>query len=153
MKKLGSFLMNMSLWRPGVRLMQRLRFPAKMALIFVAFLLPLAWVLTAYITTKWEGIHYVQRERDGVRYVEAIYPTLEAAGLWRIQALMAATGEPGAGGRVGFRGQRVAGQLQAAVQRPRLLTVDDSADGGARAARPCGARRGARAGGRAGRGG
>ena len=96
MKKLGSFLMNLSLWRPGARLMQRLRFPAKMALISVAFLLPLVWVLTAYMTTKWEGIHYVQRERDGVRYVEAIYPTLEAAGLWRIQALMAATGEPGA---------------------------------------------------------
>ena len=40
------------------------------------------------------------------------------------------TGQTGAGGRVGFRRQRVAGQLQAAVQRARLFPADDPADRG-----------------------
>jgi hypothetical protein len=42
------------------------------------------------------------------------------------------TGEAGARGRVGLRRQCIAGQLKAAVQRARLLTVDDPSDGGAR---------------------
>ena len=39
------------------------------------------------------------------------------------------TGHAGTGGRVGFRRQGVAGELEAAVQRARLLTVDDPTDG------------------------
>ena len=76
--------------------MRQLRFPAKMACITAAFLLPLAWLLTAYVNGKIDELDLLMQERAGVRYVHAIYPAMEAAGNWRLQALNASSGDAAA---------------------------------------------------------
>ena len=96
MKKFGSFLINLSFWRPGALLMRQLRFPAKMACITAAFLLPLVWLLTAYVNGKNGELDFLLQERAGVRYVRTIYPALEAAGNWRLEALNASAGDTAA---------------------------------------------------------
>ena len=96
MKKFAAFFINLPIWRPGALLMRQLRFPAKMACITAAFLLPLIWLLTAYINTKLNDLDTLTEERAGIRYVRAIYPAIEAAGNWRLQALNSSAGDSAA---------------------------------------------------------
>ena len=95
MKKLSSYLLNLSLWRPGAGLMRQLRFPSKMTLISAAFMLPVVWLAVAYVTIRCADLDFVTKERQGVRFASAIYPALEKAGVWRQQARNAAYGEGG----------------------------------------------------------
>ncbi len=81
------------LWAPGVRLMRRLRFPGKMALISLAFLVPVIWLLMQFVTAEREGLAFVDQEREGVRYAQAVYPVLQATDQWRYAARNAAFGE------------------------------------------------------------
>ncbi|HEX5786131.1 MAG TPA: methyl-accepting chemotaxis protein [Burkholderiaceae bacterium] len=84
------------LWAPAVGLMQRMPFPAKMGLTALAFLLPWGWLMQSFIVAQWQGLDAVRQERDGVTYVQAIYPALEAAGQWHSQVRAAASGDRGA---------------------------------------------------------
>lgn len=95
MKKITSFLVNLSLWRPGATLMRQLRFPAKMTLITAAFMLPVVWLAVAYTQNKSEELDFVAKERSGVRYASAIYPAIDKAGVWRQQVRNVAFGEGG----------------------------------------------------------
>jgi len=96
MKKMVAVLVGWSLWHPAAALMRQLRLPAKMLLISAAFALPLAWLLGMYANTSLGGLDFVQQEREGVRYAQAIYPALDAAGAWRFQARNAAAGDSSA---------------------------------------------------------
>lgn len=95
MKKLTTYLLNLSFWRPGAALMRQLRFPAKMTLISAAFMLPVVWLAVAYTHNKSEELDFVAKERSGVRYASAIYPAIDKAGAWRQQVRNAAFGEGG----------------------------------------------------------
>ena len=93
MKKLANFLLDLSLWRPGARLMRQLRFPAKMLIISAAFLLPITSLLVAFVNTKGDELDVVAQERQGVRYASVVYSALDSATAWRQKAGGAAPGE------------------------------------------------------------
>jgi methyl-accepting chemotaxis protein len=92
MKNKGLRIVNWGLWAPAAGLMRRLRFPGKMALISVAFMLPVAWLLTQFVLSQREDLAFVGLERQGVHYAQALYPALEAADQWRYVARSAAFG-------------------------------------------------------------
>jgi methyl-accepting chemotaxis protein len=96
MKKIAAAMIGWTLWQPAAALMRRLLLPAKMLLISAAFALPLLWLFGMYVNTSWSGLDFVQQERLGVRYAQAIYPALDAAGAWRFQARNAAAGDASA---------------------------------------------------------
>jgi len=93
MKQIAAHILSWSIWKPSTTLMHQLRFPAKMALIAAAFMLPLIWLLVAYFNSRCQEITFVQQEMNGVRYASVIYPALDTAGIWRDQADHAALGE------------------------------------------------------------
>jgi methyl-accepting chemotaxis protein len=95
MKKLVVALVNASIWQPGASLMQGLRFPGKMMLIAIAFMLPITWLMTVMVSGKLQDINFTAQERAGVHYASAIYPAIDLAGVWRQQARNAAFGEGG----------------------------------------------------------
>jgi methyl-accepting chemotaxis protein len=84
------------LLRPGAALMQRLRFGSKMAVISAAFAIPLLGLLTAVGQARLADHEVAARERDGVRYISAIVPALEAMTEWRFRARSAAFGDQSA---------------------------------------------------------
>ena len=92
-KKFITNQLNLPIWKPSTRLMQRIRFPNKSLLIASAFILPLIWLLTIFFNAKCQDLNTVQQELNGVRYANAIYPVLDTAGVWRYQARNAALGE------------------------------------------------------------
>lgn len=92
MSSKGLRLVNWGLWAPAAGLMRRLRFPGKMALISIGFLLPVAWLLTQFLISEHEHLNFVEAERDGVHYAQALYPALQAADQWRYVARSAAFG-------------------------------------------------------------
>ena len=73
--------------------MRSLRFPAKMALISGAFLLPVSWLLFSYGSAKNAELEFVANERTGVRYSQALAPVVDAAGAWRYRARNVAAGQ------------------------------------------------------------
>jgi methyl-accepting chemotaxis protein len=77
-------------------LMQRMRFPGKMGLTALAFLLPWAWLMVNFTSAEIDGLKATSLERDGVSFVRAIYPTVDAARQWRQQARAVARGETSA---------------------------------------------------------
>ncbi|GAB4396898.1 MAG: hypothetical protein OHK0048_03280 [Rhodoferax sp.] len=93
MKHWLHLLANASLWNPAVALMRQLRFPGKMALIGVVFMIPIAWLLVVMVGNKLVDLQVVRLERDGVRMASAIYPAIDLAGQWRQQARNASYGE------------------------------------------------------------
>jgi len=95
MKKLTSALVQGSFWSAGAALMRQLRFPGKIALVSVAFMIPVLWVLSVMIGDKLAVIESTRVQRDGVRYAAGIYPAIDLAGQWRQQARNAAFGEGG----------------------------------------------------------
>ena len=84
---------NSALWKPGAIWMGRLKFSAKMALITAAFMLPIVWLLVAYVNSKREDLDFVAQERAGVRYGMAVFEVMDAAADWRYQARSAALGD------------------------------------------------------------
>ena len=75
--------------------MRQLRFPGKIALVSVAFMIPVIWMLTVMVSDKLAVIESTRVQRDGVRYAAVIYPAIDLAGQWRQQARNAAFGEGG----------------------------------------------------------
>ena len=88
----GFRMVNWGVWAPAAGVMRKLRFPGKMALISVAFLLPVFWLLGQFLLSEREDLRFVERERQGVGYAMALYPALEAADRWRFVARGAAYG-------------------------------------------------------------
>ncbi len=95
MKKLLAAWVNGSLWRGGAALMRQMRFPGKMMLISVAFMVPIALLLTMMVSSRSHDIDFAAQERAGVRYASAIFPAIDLAGVWRQQARNVAFGEGG----------------------------------------------------------
>ncbi|TXT33809.1 MAG: methyl-accepting chemotaxis protein, partial [Comamonadaceae bacterium] len=93
MKKIAAHLLHSPVWSPSVALMRGLKFPGKMSVIAVAFLVPIAWLLWQMVGSRLNDIDFTQQERMGVRYARAIYPTIDLVAQWRQQARNAAYGE------------------------------------------------------------
>jgi len=93
MKKWMTAVVGWGLWSPGAALMQRLRFPGKMVVISLAFLVPIIWLMSVFVNSGLNSIGVTQLERTGVRYASALYPTIDAAGAWRQEARNLAFGE------------------------------------------------------------
>ncbi len=81
--KLLNRIVNLPLWRPAASLMQRHRFPVKMALISATFMVPLLWLLGVYASNQQAQMAFAHQEREGVRYVQTVYGALEAAVQWQ----------------------------------------------------------------------
>src|SRR5689334_23411077 len=56
-------------WHPSVALMGRLKYAYKIVLIPALLLLPLAWVLVAYVGVQNAQVAFSAKERDGVAYL------------------------------------------------------------------------------------
>ncbi|MBT9550987.1 MAG: CZB domain-containing protein [Hydrogenophaga sp.] len=95
MKNKGFRIVNWGVWAPAAGLMRQLRFPGKMALISVAFLLPLAWLLMGFLAGEREDLEFVAQERQGVAYNQAVYRLLDASDQWRYAARTQAYGDAG----------------------------------------------------------
>jgi methyl-accepting chemotaxis protein len=95
MKKLINTFVYGSFWQAGAALMRQMRFPGKMMVISIAFMVPLFWMGSVLISSKLAEIHFTEQERAGVRYASAIYPTIDLASAWRQQARNVAYGESG----------------------------------------------------------
>ncbi|MEK8052333.1 methyl-accepting chemotaxis protein [Ideonella sp. DXS22W] len=63
--------------RPGVRLLRRLRFPAKAALITLCFLLPIAVLSTLLASNMATEIEFARKERLGVAVMHRVAPLLQ----------------------------------------------------------------------------
>ena len=66
-------------WRPGLRIMGNLRFPAKALLICIAVLLPWAWTTWSLYSTKTESMDFSSKEQLGVQYARVVFPVLDTA--------------------------------------------------------------------------
>ncbi len=93
MKKIVVGWIHSPLWQPACSLMRGLKFPAKMGLIAVVFLIPMAWLVGSMASSNLHNMAVVQQARAGVRYASAIYPAIDLAGKWRQQSRNAAFGE------------------------------------------------------------
>ena len=93
MKSKGMRVVNWGLWTPAAGVMRQLRFPGKMLLISVAFMLPVLWLLGQFLLAERKDLQFVALERQGVSYARALYPALEAADRWRHEARSAALGD------------------------------------------------------------
>ena len=67
-----------TLFAPGERVMQRLRMPTKFAIVSVAFLVPLVYVLWIAVNDKRDAIEFSARERVGISYMQATLPLVRA---------------------------------------------------------------------------
>ena len=89
--------------KPGVSVMQRLRMPLKFAIVSLAFLLPLGYVLFVAVSQKNDEIDFSAKERIGVTQIRLLLPVLYAQQAMRTHHLVAlanknanAPGEDGA---------------------------------------------------------
>jgi methyl-accepting chemotaxis protein len=95
MKKLMNAILYWPIWRPAAGLMQQFRFPGKMSVIAVAFVVPIAWLLWLMTNSKLQEIDFTTQERAGVHYASVVYEAIDLTGVWRQQARNAAFGEGG----------------------------------------------------------
>ncbi len=105
MKRNGLRMVNWGVWSPAAGVMRKLRFPGKMALIAVAFTVPLAWLLLNFLTGALGDLRAVEQERQGVAYNRAVVHLLDASDQWRQVARAQAYGDSGqdpAGARQAF---------------------------------------------------
>lgn len=126
MKKLFAHWASLGLWRPAAALMRTLHFPGKMAVIAVASLVPLVWLMGNFVQSESASLDFVAKERDGVRMAQAAYPLLQASGEWRFQARSAAFGVAGAsvdGARRAFEAKLAALQAVQTETQERLGTA------------------------------
>jgi len=80
------FFDHHGLWAPGVRLFRRLRFQAKAWLITLAFLVPLAMLMSVYLRDRAQALDFVMLERDGVVYAQQMLKLMPALQARRQQA-------------------------------------------------------------------
>lgn len=92
----GFRVVDWGIWRPAARLMQQLRFPGKMALVILPAALAMLTLLGLYVAAEREDWKFVERERQGVAYGQAVLSAMEASDRWRYEARLAAFGEAGA---------------------------------------------------------
>ena len=80
------------LWSPAVVLMRNLAFAPKMALLMTLMAFAIAALAFAYYDTQLANIRFSAKERDGVRYLQALYPALDASLALRRDATAEAAG-------------------------------------------------------------
>ena len=67
---------NSILFTPGIKFMERLSFRNKFIVLGGLFVIPIAWLMTAYIFESISRINFSAKERVGVTFVKAIYPIM-----------------------------------------------------------------------------
>ena len=88
----GSAFGAHGIWTPGVLLMRRLRFAPKMVLLMLVMGLAVAAPTVAYLQAAQDQIAFSDKERDGLRYLQAAYPVLLASLDVRRDASLTASG-------------------------------------------------------------
>ncbi len=91
---LGAFFRYHGVWALGVRLFRKLDFPAKAAIISLAFLVPLVVLGTSFWRGHAAQAEFVANERAGVRYARPLMGLMVALSNERQLARRAARGEP-----------------------------------------------------------
>ena len=89
----GGFFRYHGVWALGVRLFRKLDFPAKAAIISVAFLIPLLVLAWSYASAYFADEDFVQAERHGVAYAQPLVKLMAAATRERQLARVQARGE------------------------------------------------------------
>ena len=77
--------------RPGVRLMNRLRYPHKLGLIVLLIAVPLGLTLFLWLAEVHERIAFAEKERAGLAYVVALHGLLEQISLGQPAGVGSAT--------------------------------------------------------------
>jgi hypothetical protein len=67
------------IWAFGVQVMRRVNFASKAMIISLLFALPIGWLSWAYFKSQSTAIAFSLKERQGVVYLRAVVPVLEAA--------------------------------------------------------------------------
>ena len=67
------------IWAFGVHVMRRVNFASKAMIISLLFALPIGWLSWAYFKSQSTAIAFSLKERQGVVYLRAVVPVLEAA--------------------------------------------------------------------------
>ncbi|UUX97140.1 methyl-accepting chemotaxis protein [Aquabacterium sp. J223] len=70
------FFRHHGVWAPGVRLFRKLGFRAKALLVSLAFLLPLLFLLKAYLDNVAAAVDFARKERAGVETLRLLEPWL-----------------------------------------------------------------------------
>ena len=68
---------NSAILVPGISLMQRLTFRKKMLTLAILFIIPMAWLMTLYISENIKNIQFSKKERVGIAYLKNIYPIIK----------------------------------------------------------------------------
>jgi methyl-accepting chemotaxis protein len=90
---IGGFFRYHGVWAPGVRLFRKLDFPAKAAIISVAFLIPLLVLAWSYASAYFADEEFVHAERHGVAYAQPLVKLMAASTRERQLARVQARGE------------------------------------------------------------
>ena len=85
--KASDFFKYHGIWAPGVRLFRQLTFGAKAAIISAVFLIPLLQLGWFFFKGNLEVVNFSAKERQGVRYVQALAPVLQAGEALRLVAV------------------------------------------------------------------
>lgn len=91
MKKIYYLLTHAKIWSPASSFMRQLKFPMKISIISLAFLLPIIWMFGSYYNEVHHNLQFVKKERIGVQYAKSIYESLDHAAAWRYQVRAADT--------------------------------------------------------------
>lgn len=62
---------------PGIQIMDRLSFRKKILFLAVVFLVPVAWLMTMYISEHLSLIQFSEKERVGANYLKTIFPVIK----------------------------------------------------------------------------
>ena len=71
---LEATMSNSTLLAPGIKLMERLSFRKKFAVLAVLFTIPIIWLTSNYLISSNNAIQFSAKERIGVQYLYKIYP-------------------------------------------------------------------------------
>jgi methyl-accepting chemotaxis protein len=91
MKKIYHLLTHAKIWSPASSFMRQLKFPMKIALISIAFLLPIFWMFATYYLEISRNLRFVNQERLGTQYAKSVYSALDDAATWRYQVRSSAS--------------------------------------------------------------
>jgi signal transduction histidine kinase/HPt (histidine-containing phosphotransfer) domain-containing protein/ActR/RegA family two-component response regulator len=97
-----------ALIRPGVLLMNRLRYPHKFALISLLFAIPLGLTMSLWLTEIGARVAFAAKERAGLEYVVALRHLLEPLERARGLAPLVAAGDTSAAGQLAEQRARLA---------------------------------------------
>lgn len=91
MKKIYHLLTHAKIWSPASSFMRQFKFPMKIALISIAFLLPIFWMFASYYLEISKSLQFVNQERLGAQYAKSVYTALDRAATWRYQVKSSAS--------------------------------------------------------------